>query len=131
MKKSLLLSILFFSKLLFICGCSAKTKLADYQPKSEEESEALNFIKECDIAYQNDKYANWLACFHDNATIRIYEPGNMFGGSIVSKQQYKGYLEGGISMRMPLDYDDPKITTTGEKATLKSQTLDGNVLANT
>jgi hypothetical protein len=118
MKKSLLFSILFFSVLLFIFGCAANTKLADYQPKSTEETEILNFIIECDKAYQNENFTKWLACFHDDAKIRIWQT-DLVTIKVVSKAEYKEYLEAMGTTDMESEIINPKITITGDRATIK------------
>jgi hypothetical protein len=121
MKKSLLIITIFLSVLLLLFGC-AQTKLADYQPNSAEEKEVIDFILECDEAYQNRDITKWLACHHDNAKIKISVPGNMSGGPIVSKSQYKEYCEAGKDKDMSRSgMLNPKITMTDDRATIEFQ----------
>ena len=44
--------IISIATLLFLLGC-ATTKLVDYEPKSENEKEVLEFIINCDTARVN------------------------------------------------------------------------------
>jgi hypothetical protein len=78
----------------------------------------LNFIKECDEAYQKENFSEWLACFDDNAEIRIWQT-DLVTIKVVSKPEYKAYLEAMGTTDMKSEILNPKITITGDKAVLK------------
>ena len=109
---SVLLSLIFL-----FCGCAA-TKLSDYEAKSPEESELLSFFVECDAAYQSEDYTKWLACFHDNAKIRVYQT-DAGTRKDISKPEYKVYLADGRAAEMPYELVNPVIDIEEEKASLK------------
>lgn len=54
-----------------ICTC-APTKLANYQPKTSEEREVLDFLVQCDDALQYKKMVTYGNCFHENALIQVF-----------------------------------------------------------
>jgi hypothetical protein len=90
MEKNLLIITILLSVILLIFGCTAQTKLADYQPKSAEEKEVLNFMKECEAAYQDKNLTKYLAFFHDNATIRgSSSTAGRHAQPIYTKRQYE------------------------------------------
>ena len=118
MKKNLSFIGLLLLVLLLILGCVTRTKLADYQPNSAEEKVVLDFMNECDEAYQDRNMTKWLDCFDESAQITIYQ-FDLRRNAVVSKQQYKEYLEGGGDSNMPTEITDPKVTLIGNKATMK------------
>ena len=117
MKKNLLFIIIYLSVVLFIFGC-AQTHTG---PKSAEEKEVTDFMKECVEAYNDKNFTKWLACFQDNSTIRISQSGSgAIRGTVVSKQRYEKELEDDSFYATKfVDYLNFKPTTiTGDKATL-------------
>ncbi len=120
MKKSFLSAIVLLSVTLFIFGCAAQTKLADYQPKSEEEKEVFEFISECDAAFQNKNMTKYAACFHEDAEIRVYW-GDLYSIRVVSKDIFweDGLSDGRGAFMGGLKILNPKITVNGDKAIMK------------
>ena len=86
MKKRLLFITLFISVLLLVVGC-AQTRMADYQPKSAEEKEVLDFMAELNEAFQARDLVKVMACYHDDAKIRIVNPTSV-NHPVVSKQYF-------------------------------------------
>ena len=109
------------SALLFLMvlnyGC-ATTKLSDYKAKSNEESALLSYFVECDAAYQRQDYTKWLACFHDDAKIRIFQTDAVTRMDVL-KPAYKNYLAAGRASDMQLEVINPVINIDGDKASLK------------
>ena len=96
-------------------GCAGQAKLADYQPKSTEEKEVLDLIIKADTT--ND-LSEHLACYHDNASIKIPERGEYQRTG--SKQEYKEALEKGFWNDIDRDtLVGPTIMVMGDKATVK------------
>ena len=118
MTKKLLLNTVYISILLLIIGC-AQTKLADYQPKSTDEEEVLNVILEEENALKNKDLAKLMHCYHDNATISLPTVGR--NPTVVSKQEFEEYLKDGgwASYHFDDPFLNPKITISGNEATLK------------
>ncbi len=77
-------ALIFFISFVLI-GCATIPKLKDYQPKSPEEKEVLDFMVECHEAYKEGNRTKFIACFNDNAKIKIHYSGP--DGPIVSKRQ--------------------------------------------
>ena len=132
MKKSLLLTILISLVLLFIFGCAAQTKLADYQPKTADEKAVLDCMKEVNEAMATDDVSKTMALYHDNAQIKIPK-GTSKAPAMVSKQQFKTYLEEGGFKEMRLNImeevkvREPVIVVTGDRATIKGTSPATNV----
>ena len=119
--------------LFFMLGCAAETKLADYQPKSAEEAEVVQFVTECDSFYQNKDFPKLFDCFHDDAKIRIYIDGAYRSHPMVTKPEFIKYIEGGKSDTMERSgILNPKISMTGDRATIKfSHREDGYIIIET
>ena len=120
MKKAYQFAIPLSLALLFMLGCALETKLADYQPKSAEEAEVVQFVTECDSFYQNKDWPKVFDCLHDDAKIRIDIVGAGFSRAMVSKPELIKYVEGGkgdIPERSGIL--NPKISMAGDRATIK------------
>ena len=128
MKKRLLFITLFISVLLLVVGC-AQTRMADYQPKSAEEKEVFDFMAELNEAFQARDLTKVMACYHDDAKIRIVNPTSV-SHPVVSKQYFEKWLEGGgfkvMSMDIMKEVMNPEITIVGDKATVKGGTSSGH-----
>ena len=107
---------------MFIFGCATQTKLSDYQPKSAEEKEVVQFFIDCDEAYQNENFPKYLECFNDNAQIRTRVVDAGRSHPLVSKPQYEDFLkEGGNIIMNRSDILNPTITVNGDSAIMKFQ----------
>ena len=132
MKKSFLFTSLFSLVFLFIFGCAAQTKLADYQPKSAEEKAVLDCMINANEAIAAEDIAKTLALYHDTARIRIVK-GVSREQAMVSKQQFQAYLEEGGFKAMSLNImeevkvREPVIVITGDRATIKGTSPATNV----
>ncbi|UCD32089.1 MAG: nuclear transport factor 2 family protein [Desulfobacterales bacterium] len=117
MKKSLLSAIILLSLSLLIIGCAAQTKLADYQPKSAEEKQVLETMVRFQESQKERDLAEYMACFHNNATIKYNQDG--IEKPILSKQQFEDRLKAGYWGDMETDMVNPKITIVGNDATVR------------
>ena len=111
MRKIIFVALITFG--ILVAGC-ATIKLADYEPTSADEEDVLAFMVECDQAFQNKDMTKYVDCFHENASIMIFEPG---GYQRVSKQEfYDNYLiHGRGSFGRQILYS-PKIKVEGNTA---------------
>ena len=117
MKRIFKSMIYFVLAVITFTGC-AMTKLADYQPKTPEEKDVYEFFMECNIAYHTENITKWMACFHDNAKVKIHKD-DLAGQHWVGKQEYQYYLEEeGGSELMKLDILKPKFTLMENEATM-------------
>jgi hypothetical protein len=132
MKKSPLFTILYSLVLIFIFGCAAQTKLADYQPKTADEEAVLDCMIKVNEAMAAEDVSKTLALHHDNAKIRISK-GVSREQPLVSKQEFETYLREGGFKEMQLDImkevkvRDPVIVITGDSATIKGTSPATNV----
>ncbi len=117
MKKYLLSAVLFLCVTLLIFGCAAQTKLANYQPKSEEEKKVLETMVRFQESQKERDLTEYMACFHDNATIKYNV--DTYEKPILSKQQFEDRLKAGYWGDMDTDMVNPKITITGNDATVR------------
>lgn len=116
MKKNLLFITILLSVIFLIFGCTSQFNLADYQPKSAEEKEVLDFMIEFDRAYYDRNLTETMACFHDSATIiGPWGESGRRAKTILTKQQYEDRLRDGAwgSGRLK----NPKINIMGDRAT--------------
>ena len=125
--KSILFLTILLSVLLLIFGCAAQTNLSDYQPKSAEEKEVVDVLVKTEKAIQNRNLGEFMACFHDNATIQLPKYG--YEKQFVSKRQYEEFLESGMWAEYSAGVlANPTITMSGDKATLICFSPGENVL---
>ena len=124
--KSILFRTIFLSVLLLIFGC-AQTKVIEYQAKSAEEKEVVDVLVKTEKAIQNRNLGEFMASFHDNATIQL--PSDGYERQFVSKRQYEEFLESGWWDEYSAGVlANPKITMSGDKATLICFSPGDNVL---
>ena len=113
---------------VFSVGC-ATTNLETYQAKSAEEKEVLDFFVECDEAFQNKDMTKYSDCFHEDATIMVFDsPGTIV---TVSKQNFtQNYLMKGRGAFQGQKITNPEITATKNTAKV-SYTEDNSGLSTT
>ena len=117
MKRILFLTILL-SILLLIFGCTAQTNLSDYQPKSAEEKEVLDFMLKWEDNQKERNLTKYMACFHDNATIKYNSDSKL--KPIISKQQFEDRLKSGHWAEMDTNnMITPTITIVRNRATVR------------
>jgi hypothetical protein len=85
MKAERTIKAFIFFIFFVLIGCATTPKLKDYQPKSSEEKEVLDFMVECFEAHKEGNRTKFIACFNDNAKINFDPPGT--DELIVSKRQ--------------------------------------------
>ena len=88
MKKRLLI----LSALVFVAGlqlsCAKTTRLEDFSPRSPQEQEVFEVLKEMVEARQNMDFEAYMAFFHNDAKIlKRRHPGSI-NGSFIPKQEY-------------------------------------------
>jgi hypothetical protein len=122
----------FIIVLSFIFGCAVQTKLADYQPKTADEKAVLDCMTKMNEAMATEDVSKTMAVHHDNAQIRIPQ-GTSKARTMVSKQQFKTYLEGGgfkemrLNVMEELKVREPVIVVTGDRAIIKGTSPATNV----
>jgi len=111
MRKIIFVALITFG--ILVAGC-ATIKLADYEPTSADEEDVLAFMVECDQAFQNKDMTKYSDCFHENASIMIFQTQPF---QRVSKQEfYDNYLiHGRGSFNRQILYS-PKIKVEGNTA---------------
>ena len=124
--KSILFRTIFLSVLLLIFGC-AQTKVIEYQAKSAEEKEVVDVLVTTEKAIRNRDLGEFMACFHDNATIII--PLDGYERRVFSKRQYEEWLKGGWFAEYRAGaLANPTIKMSGDNATLICYSPGDNVL---
>lgn len=124
--------VVFIFALIFIFGCAAQTKLGDYQPQTEDEVAVLDCMTKMNEAMAAEDVSKTMALHHENAQIRIPK-GTSKARAMVSKQQFKTYLEGGGFKEMRLNVmeevkvREPVIVITGDRAIIKGTSPATNV----
>ena len=127
MTKRLLYNTVYIFILLLIIGCAGQTKITEYQPQSTDEKEVLNVILEEHNALKNKDLAKIMDCYYDNATISLPTVGR--NPTVASKREFEEYLKDGGWASYNLDdpFLNPKITISGNEATLKCSSQPASV----
>ena len=124
MNRYTLNSMIFVAGLLVVFSC-AHNKLSDYEPKTTNEKEIIDTMVECFTAYKEQDLSKWLDCFEEDAQIRIYSGGDGVQDDhpMLSKQQYKTWLEAGGHGLQSYNLINPKIRVTGNSAIFNCDNL--------
>ena len=94
---------------------SARTDRGDVAKDCQE---TIDTMVECFTAYKEQDLSKWLDCFEEDAKIRIYSGGDGVQDDhpMLSKQQYKTWLEAGGHGLQSYNLINPKIRVTGNSA---------------
>ncbi len=116
MRMRLIFITTILSIFLLLIGCAAQTNLKDYIPKSPDEQAIIKVIIEMKDAWNKGDSDEFSAAFHDNCEI-LYVGGPariLYSKEYYAKvfSQQRNYLGG-------LAFTNPKITITGDKATVR------------